>query len=146
MSVPPVVSITRGCMNISTRSEFERLVPRSALADVVSNCNQSLEDQAPCTACLGSLNAIQASYLQGPSTGNISDCSNLPSIYAAAVINFLGPDDPRASNCLFCLYFTSKKTSHSRRKLLLLLILVVILVRSGTIFGGCFVFRRKRKE
>lgn len=132
-------------MNISSQSEFERVVPQSALNDVVSNCNQSLWNSAPCASCLISVNNIQASYLKGPSTGNISDCTNLPLIYAGAVINFLGPDDPGTSKCLFSLDFSLQNSSNSRRKLLISLITVVGIVGLCSIFGGYVVFRRRRE-
>lgn len=137
--------ITHGCMNISTQSEFERVVPQSALNDVVSSCNQSLANSAPCASCLTSVSNIQASYLKGPSTGNISDCTNLPLIYAGAVINFLGPDDPGTSKCLFSLDFSQQNSSNSRRKLLISLITVVGIVGLCSIFGAYLVFRRRRE-
>jgi hypothetical protein len=67
--------IAQGCMNITTKAEFESRIPQQTLNDVVSNCNQSLENSSPCASCTASLSTLQASYLTGPSVGNVSGCA-----------------------------------------------------------------------
>lgn len=84
--------ISQGCMNLTTKVEFEALIPNTTLDDVVSNCNQSLQGSA-CASCTTSLSNLQTSYLTDNSIANVSDCSAYPSIYAAAVANYLGPTD-----------------------------------------------------
>lgn len=79
--------ISEGCMNITTLSQFDAVVPSSARSGVATSCNQSLENSSPCAVCTVSLSNI-ASYLNGSSVGNVSDCSVYPTIYAAAVANY----------------------------------------------------------
>ncbi|CAA2940090.1 probable LRR receptor-like serine threonine-kinase RKF3 [Olea europaea subsp. europaea] len=83
--------IARGCMNITTRSEFESVIPRKDLDDIVSACNQSLLNSSPCATCTTAISWLQASHLTGPSIGNVSDCTAYPSIYVAAFANLQGP-------------------------------------------------------
>ncbi|GAY40788.1 hypothetical protein CUMW_054630 [Citrus unshiu] len=121
--------ISEGCMNISTISQFERLIPQSTLDDVVSNCNQSLENSAPCAACTTSLSRLQASHLTGPSVGNLSDCLAYPFIYAAAAANQFGPTDRGTAKCLFSFEFAeSSKKSKKKNKGLIAGVLVVCVV------------------
>ncbi|CAN1765700.1 Probable LRR receptor-like serine/threonine-protein kinase RKF3 [Linum perenne] len=137
--------ISQGCINVTTRDEFESRVPRSALSSAVSNCNQSLENRAPCAGCVSSLSRIQGLYFTGPSIGNVSTCSDYPSIYAAAFVNFLGPTDIGTDKCLFLLDFTSNNRSRKSKALIpavsaacgvgLLLIIVI----------GWFCLARRRK-
>lgn len=136
-------------MNISTRSEFEKLVPQTSMNDAVSNCNQSLANNSPCASCLTSLTTIQASDLTaGAGAGGISDCTNLPLIYAGAVINPYGPADPGTAQCLFSLKFASQHGGDRGRKILISLILVVGFVGVGSIIGGYLVYSsvKKKKE
>ncbi|XP_052170524.1 probable LRR receptor-like serine/threonine-protein kinase RKF3 isoform X2 [Diospyros lotus] len=95
--------MAEGCMNITTREEFEGNVSRAALDDVVSACNQSLENSSPCASCTTSLSSLQASYLTGRSIGNVSDCTAYPSIYAAAFANYFGPTDKVVMGCVLIL-------------------------------------------
>ncbi|CAK9181274.1 unnamed protein product [Ilex paraguariensis] len=109
--------ISQGCMNITTRAEFEGNVTRASLNDVVSACNQSLLNGSPCATCTTSLSRLRASYLTGPSVGNVSDCTAYPFIYAAAFANQLGPTDEGTAKCLFSLDFTSSNSKTNRKRL-----------------------------
>ncbi|KAG9154145.1 hypothetical protein Leryth_000615 [Lithospermum erythrorhizon] len=91
--------ISQGCLNITTRDEFEARVERSALGVVRSACNQTLEGSA-CGACITSIVNLQASSLRGELIGNISDCSAYATIYAAAIANPYGPADLTTARCL----------------------------------------------
>ncbi|CAI0395405.1 unnamed protein product [Linum tenue] len=129
--------ISQGCMNITTRQEFETLASNSSLSDVVSNCNQPLENNSPCAACTASLSRLQALHLTGPPVGNVSDCQAYPSIYAAAVVNGPGPADKGTAKCLFLLDFTSKKpSSNSKKKKKKKRKVVLVIVCVGVILGG----------
>lgn len=131
-------------MDITTRSQYEAQVPNSSFRDVVSNCNQSLENNSPCAACTASLSRQQALYLTGKSVGNLSDCQAYPSIYAAAFANRYGPTDRGTAKCLFLLDFIPKKSGSKKRKLLILLI-SILGVGLLIIIGGCW-FLRLRYE
>ncbi|XP_041994405.1 probable LRR receptor-like serine/threonine-protein kinase RKF3 [Salvia splendens] len=137
--------IARGCMNITTRQEFEKAVPRAALDDVEAACNQSLLNNSPCASCTVKLAGIRASYLQGASIGNVSDCTAYPFIYAAAFSNQFGPTDVGTAKCLFNLDFTSPKSNSKRKKIVISVVVVacvVILVLGFAVFW----FVRRRKE
>ncbi|KAL0389555.1 UNVERIFIED_CONTAM: putative LRR receptor-like serine/threonine-protein kinase RKF3 [Sesamum calycinum] len=137
--------IARGCMNITTRSEFEAAVPPSALDEVAAACNQSLLNNSPCASCTTALSSIQASYLPGPSIGNVSDCTAYPFIYAAAFSNHFGPIDEGTAKCLFNLDFTSSNSSGKKKKKIVIAVVVVI---CGVVlllgFSGFWLLRRRR--
>ncbi|CAL1362117.1 unnamed protein product [Linum trigynum] len=140
--------ISQGCMNITTRQEFETLASNSSLSDVVSNCNQPLENNSPCAACTASLSRLQALHLTGPPVGNVSDCQAYPSIYAAAVVNGPGPADKGTAKCLFLLDFTSKKPSSNskkkKRKVVLVIVCVgVILVGLSIVICGLYCYSKR---
>ncbi|CAI9781145.1 unnamed protein product [Fraxinus pennsylvanica] len=108
--------IARGCMNITTRSEFESVIPRKDLDDVVSACNQSLLNNSPCATCTTAISRLQASYLTGPSIGNVSDCTAYPFVYVAAFANHFGPTNEGTAKCLFNIDFTSSGFWFFRRR------------------------------
>ncbi|KAI6695667.1 hypothetical protein NL676_023377 [Syzygium grande] len=134
--------ISEGCMNITTLSQFEALIPNSTLSSVSKSCNQSLENSSPCGICTVSLSSI-ASYLNGPSVGNVSDCTAYPFIYAAAFANYLGPTDKGTAKCLFNLDFTDSG-GKSRMKLVVILV-VLIGCGLGLVAAliGFWLYRRK---
>ncbi|XP_078441130.1 receptor-like kinase in in flowers 3 [Wolffia australiana] len=95
-------SISTGCMNISSRAQFESLAANSsssALSDVARACTGSMSGSscAPCTATLTRLGA----FLTGPSFSNVSDCTQFPFIYVAGAINSPGPSDLSSADCFF---------------------------------------------
>lgn len=131
-------------MNISTRSEFERFVPKSAIDGVVANCNQSLENGSPCASCTTSLSVVQASGLTGQSIGNVTDCTAYPSIYAAAFVNHFGPTDRGTAKCLFSLYPLSSGESRSKKRNTVILVVLICcgIGAAAAIAGGWFFWRR----
>ncbi|KAK4762379.1 hypothetical protein SAY86_008147 [Trapa natans] len=137
--------ISEGCMNISTRAEFEAQIPNSTIDSVVSSCNQSLENNSPCASCMTSLSYLQANYLKGPSVGNVSDCTAYGRMYAAAFANYLGPTDKGTAKCLFLLDFTNSASS-SRKKRIVLIVSVLIGGGIGLlliIVSGFFIWKRR---
>ncbi|GAV89219.1 Pkinase domain-containing protein, partial [Cephalotus follicularis] len=139
--------ISQGCMNITTRSQFESLIPLPTLNDVVSNCNQSLENNSPCASCTTSLSRLQASYLTGASVGNVSDCTAYPSIYAAAFANQFGPADKGTAKCLFSLAFsTSVDKVDKKRKVVVLVVLIACALGLLIIIGGFWFLWHKYED
>ncbi|PON65726.1 Serine/threonine protein kinase [Parasponia andersonii] len=138
--------ISQGCMGITTRAQFEAAVPGSVVNDIVENCNQSLLNGSPCAACTTSLSNLRALYLTGNSTGNVSDCTAYPSIYAAAFANQPGPTDVGTAKCLFSLDFTSQSSGKKRKRVLVL----VGLIGSGfgllVLISGVWVLWHRWKE
>ncbi|XP_038684303.1 probable LRR receptor-like serine/threonine-protein kinase RKF3 [Tripterygium wilfordii] len=119
--------ISQGCMNITTKTQFESIIPNTTLDDVVANCNHSLENNAPCASCTTSMSRLQV-YLMGPSVGNVSDCTAYPSIYAAAFANHFGPTDRGTAECLFFLDLTSENSGKEKKRNVVIL---VVLIGSG---------------
>ncbi|KAF7153582.1 hypothetical protein RHSIM_Rhsim01G0278100 [Rhododendron simsii] len=141
--------ISQGCMNITTRAQFEDLVPPSVLSDVVSACNQPLSNGAPCASCTTSLSSLQASYLNGESIGNLSDCTAYPSIYAAAFANRFGPTDHGTAQCLFSFNFDNSPSSNNnnQRNIVIWVVVILFVVFLFLGFGGfCFIWRRLGKK
>ncbi|KAE9611509.1 hypothetical protein Lal_00011751 [Lupinus albus] len=117
--------ISQGCVNITTKSDFEALVTSSVLQDVNQSCNQSLENGSPCALCTTSVSALPAS---GPSIGNLSDCTAYPSVYVAAFSNRFGPSDPGTAKCLFSLDFSSEGSSGGGKKKVVIVVVSVVCV------------------
>lgn len=135
--------IARGCMNITTRDELESIVPRSSIDTIVAACNQSLLNSSPCATCTTALSNIQASYLPGPSIGNVSDCTAYPFVYVAAFGNHFGPTDIGTAKCLFNLDFRSSNSSNKTKKILICAALVVCGVILVLGFSGFWYSRRR---
>ncbi|RVW54869.1 putative LRR receptor-like serine/threonine-protein kinase RKF3 [Vitis vinifera] len=128
--------ISEGCMNITTRSQFDAVVSQATRADIVASCNQSLENSSPCATCTTSLSNLQAVYLTGSSVGNLTDCTAYPSIYAAGFANYLGPTDPGTAKCLFNLNFASGGSGNKRRGVVIVVVVVVCSVVFLAVIGG----------
>jgi hypothetical protein len=141
--------IAEGCMNITTRAQFEAIVPNQTLNNVVNNCNQSLANNSPCASCTSSIASISASYLTGTSVGNLSDCTAYPSIYAAAFANVYGPTDKGTAKCLFSLDFTSSGSKSNWRKVVILVVLIgvgCLILVGGVWFLWLRMKKKKRKR
>ncbi|KAL8143119.1 hypothetical protein V2J09_016151 [Rumex salicifolius] len=137
--------ISHGCMNVTSISQYESIVPLSVRNGAVSVCNQSLEDNTPCAACTSTF-AAQASYLTGPSIGNVSDCTAYPSIYTAAISNVYGPTDPGTAKCLFQLDFTDQGSGNHRLKLVVSMVVVVAFIGLCVLLAWFYVVWRRRRE
>ncbi|XP_016565621.2 probable LRR receptor-like serine/threonine-protein kinase RKF3 [Capsicum annuum] len=137
--------ISQGCMNITTRSEFESKVAPAALTNIISSCNQSLENNSPCATCTTSLSGL-ASYLPGPSAGNLFDCAAYPSVYAAAFANQYGPTDEGTAKCLFLLDVTGGDSGKGKKNVVVIVVVVVIcvLVVGLVVVGYWFLWRRRK--
>lgn len=124
------------CLNITTKAQFEAVVPKSSLGDVARACNHSLENNSPCAFCTTRLSALQASYLAGGSnaSSSSSDCTAYPSIYAAAFSNWLGPTDLGTARCLFQLDFTASDDGSHRTVVVLVAVIVSV---AALVLGGC---------
>ncbi|KAF7818275.1 putative LRR receptor-like serine/threonine-protein kinase RKF3 [Senna tora] len=138
--------ISEGCINITTKQDFEALVPSATLQNVESSCNQSLENSSPCALCTTSLSTLQASYLTGPSVGNVSDCASYSLIYAAAFANQGGPTDRGTARCLFSLDFTSSGSSGKKRTIVIVVVVIVMVLVLLLLIAGFWVYRRLKEE
>ncbi|KAI6692521.1 hypothetical protein NL676_020231 [Syzygium grande] len=97
------------CANVTTRSDFERIVSGTKLSDVQKYCNQSLDGESACTLCTDGLTSVQGLYFGGPNNGNESDCYGYPFVYAAAYTNQFRPINAGDLKCLFSLNFSADK-------------------------------------
>lgn len=142
-----------GCMNITNREEFERRIDKKDLSDVASACNQPL-DGASCPSCTVALSNLQASYLNGPHVGNITDCRTFPFMYVAAFVNPRGPTDRDTAYCLFSLNIEFKKSKNNRKIVVIVIsVMIVVMVLVVVVFGlWCYrskraaKFRRRRRN
>lgn len=100
--------VSEKCVDISSGSEFESLIPKFKLQEVRRYCNQSLGNTTSCALCSKSLVNLEASYLGGSGTENTSDCAGYPFIYAAGLVNHFGPTYAATAKCLFSLQFSPK--------------------------------------
>ncbi|RYR71816.1 hypothetical protein Ahy_A02g006038 [Arachis hypogaea] len=137
-------SISQGCVNITTRQRFESLVSSSVLQNVDTSCNQSLENNSPCALCTTSLSSLPAS---GKYLGNLSDCTSLPSVYAAAFSNAFGPSDPGTAKCLFSLDFTPFGDSNNKKnkKKIVVSVVVTFISVSGLVFVALGLWKLNEK-
>ncbi|KAL5712732.1 hypothetical protein ACHQM5_014876 [Ranunculus cassubicifolius] len=139
--------ISEGCMNISSRFDFERKIDENSLDDIRQSCNQSLENNSPCATCTTSLSRLQAAYLGGPEVGNLTECSAYAFIYAAALVNQFGPTDDGTLKCLFSFDVSIKGSSSKKRKAVIMGVLIGF---GGFLMLGLLAFwfivrRRKRR-
>ncbi|CAJ1969161.1 unnamed protein product [Sphenostylis stenocarpa] len=136
--------ISQGCVNVTTKQDFEDLVPQSALQGIQNKCNQSLENNSPCALCTSSMAAIPP---LGQSVGNLTSCTDYSSLYAAAFTNFLGPSDPGTAKCLFSLEFpTAGSSAAKKRKLLIALVSVVCVVVFSLLVLGFWAYRKLEEK
>ncbi|KAG4928007.1 hypothetical protein JHK85_054493 [Glycine max] len=138
--------ISQGCMNFTTKQEFEEIVPPNAIQPVVADCNQPLDNNAPCALCITKLSSM-LSYLTGTTVGNVTDCRAYTQIYAASLSDQYGASDPGTAKCLFGLDFSSSGSGGKRRKILIAVV-SVFCVLALAVFAGLWAYLRfkKRKE
>ncbi|XP_057425851.1 probable LRR receptor-like serine/threonine-protein kinase RKF3 [Lotus japonicus] len=127
--------ISQGCVNVTTKEQFETLVPQSSLQNMAEKCNQTLENNAPCALCTTTLSKLPS---LGQSIGNLSDCTGYPSIYAAAFSNQFGPSDPGTAKCLFQLDFTSGGSSSGKKRVIVIVVVSVVSVLVLSLLGVGF--------
>ncbi|XP_076883041.1 putative LRR receptor-like serine/threonine-protein kinase RKF3 [Bidens hawaiensis] len=134
-----------GCMNITNRQQFENKISNSSLNAVVSACNQSLTGSS-CSSCTVALSNLQASYLNGESVGNLTDCRAYPFIYAAAFINQLGPTDRGTAVCLFSLSINFSKSNNKHKTVIIVIVItvVIVIVLFGSAIGFWYSKRLKK--
>ena len=108
--------ISQDCMNIRTRAQFETLVSKPELKLIWDSCNKSMHDSSSCELCVESFSKVLASYFNGDSNGNKSDCIGYPFVYAAAFVNPYGPTDLDTVKCLFSLDFGSESGESKRKR------------------------------
>ncbi|XP_028789009.1 probable LRR receptor-like serine/threonine-protein kinase RKF3 [Neltuma alba] len=138
--------ISQGCMNITTRKQFEAFVSEPVLQDVQSICSHSLAHKSPCALCITSLAKLSALYLRGPSTGNVSNCRDYSSIYAAAFVNQYGPTDTGIAKCLFSMDLESASSSRRVEHIVIALAFVFCVLGLLFVIGGFWLCQRLNKN
>ncbi|KAB2059099.1 hypothetical protein ES319_A11G279500v1 [Gossypium barbadense] len=142
--------ISKPCMDIKSRAQFESLIPTTVLYQLRYYCTQSLDDSFTCELCTRKLLQLKKIYFDGigSTAGNISACSGYLSMYAAAFINNFGPTDKATAKCLFSIELKPKKSSSSHHRS------AIAGATAGSLVGllGAFsaililLMRRKRKN
>ncbi|TKY62497.1 LRR receptor serine/threonine-protein kinase RKF3 [Spatholobus suberectus] len=136
--------ISQGCMNITTKQQFESTVPLTAIQAVQANCNQSLENNAPCALCTTKISNM-LSYLTGTTVGNVTDCRAYTSIYAASLSDRYGATDPGTAMCLFGLDFSSSG-SGGKRRTAVIAVVSVFCALGLAVFAGVWGYLRLKKK
>ncbi|XWS57600.1 hypothetical protein CRYUN_Cryun09bG0187600 [Craigia yunnanensis] len=110
--------ISKTCMNITSRAQFESLIPNTKLKKLRYYCTQSLDNSFVCGMCTSKLLRLRKIYLDdiNDTAGNISACSGYPSMYTAAFVNQFGPTDRATAKCLFSLEFKPEKSSSKQHR------------------------------
>ncbi|XAR49298.1 Non-specific serine/threonine protein kinase [Bertholletia excelsa] len=101
----PTTWVSNDCTKVTTRLEFEALVPESKMQSVRILCNQSLAERSACEPCLSILSDIQGAYFNATGAGDLADCAGYANMYAAAFVNQAGLLDYGTMTCLFSIYF-----------------------------------------
>ncbi|BAT85390.1 hypothetical protein LR48_Vigan03g227200 [Vigna angularis] len=132
----PSSSFSLSCNNITNRSQFEHLLPLSALEPIRNTCNHSLNSFASCALCTKAL-----SNLDSHLTDNSTDCTTIASIYAASFSNL---QDPRTAGCLFNFGFPSSVSTGKRRNILIAAFCVLAFFFG--VFWAYFRLKQKKKK
>lgn len=142
--------ISEACMNITSRAQFESLIPKSKLQEIKRHCSQSLEKSFACDSCTSKLSSLSDILRHGPGNGNgnVSDCSGYPYLYAAAVVNQFGPIDRATARCLFSLYFSARQSSLNKRHEIVIygIVLGSVIGILGAFTAFWFLFIRSKKS
>lgn len=139
--------ISEACINVTSRAQFESLIPETKLLEIRHHCNQSLENRFACGSCTSKLLSLPEFYLQDSGNGNISDCSGYPSMYAAGVINQFGPSDRATASCLFFIRFYSEPSRVNQHKFVICgVVLGSIIGILGALSAVWFIWIRTRRS
>ncbi|KAK3200384.1 hypothetical protein Dsin_023799 [Dipteronia sinensis] len=141
-------SMSETCYNITSQAEFESRIPAQKMQEIWNYCNQSLDTNSACDSCTSKLSSLGDYYSQVPGTGNVSVCTGYASMYAAAIVNHLGPTDRATMRCLFALSFPSKPSGFKPHKIIFWAVLSgsVILGILGAITAVWFCWTRSKKS
>ncbi|KAE8727609.1 putative LRR receptor-like serine/threonine-protein kinase RKF3 [Hibiscus syriacus] len=137
--------ISQGCLDLTTRSEFEASVPTTTLNDVALSCNQSLGGPA-CASCTRSLSNLQALYWSNNSIANVSDCTAYPFIYAAAVANHFGPTNEDTAICLFSIRLSDSRNGEGKQKGVVWGVIIGVGVGLAVFILGFWFLYRKHQD
>ncbi|KAE8677728.1 putative Sugar transporter [Hibiscus syriacus] len=109
--------ISETCMNVTSRAQFESVIPSAILYQLRYYCTQSLDDSFTCGSCTRKLLIVGEVFLEGindDAVRNISSCSGYPNMYTAAFVNHFGPTDRATAQCLFSIASKQERSRPSR--------------------------------
>ncbi|KAK6243158.1 hypothetical protein QUC31_009567 [Theobroma cacao] len=141
--------ISKTCMNVTSRAQFESLIPGTKLNKLRYYCTQSLDKSFACGMCTSKLFRLRKVYLDDidDTAGNISACSWYPNMYTAAFVNQFGPTDRATAKCLFSMEFKPKKSSSRQHRSIIAGVTVGSLVGLlGALAVILFLLMRRRKK
>ncbi|XP_045796220.1 probable LRR receptor-like serine/threonine-protein kinase RKF3 [Trifolium pratense] len=137
--------ISQGCMNITTKQQFENQVSLPQLQSLQLNCNTSLDNNTPCALCT-SKRSEALSSLTGATPGTVADCRSYTAIYSASLSVEFGPTNTGTAKCLFGLDFTPDSSgSSSKHKTTVIVLVTVFLFLGLLLFCGIWIFLKRRK-
>ncbi|XVF31271.1 hypothetical protein REPUB_Repub16aG0131300 [Reevesia pubescens] len=141
--------ISKTCTNITSRAQFESLIPYTKLNQLRYYCTQSLDNDFACGLCTSKLLRLRKTYFDDidDTAGNISVCSGYPSMYTAAFVNRYGPTDRANGKCLFSLEFKGEESSSRRHESLIIAVTIGSIVGLlGAFSAILFLLMRRNKK
>ncbi|KAL5768416.1 hypothetical protein ACOSP7_014968 [Xanthoceras sorbifolium] len=138
-------SMSETCKNITSRAEFESLIPAYRMQEIWRYCNQSLDTNSACDSCTSKLSSLVEFY---SGSGNISICTGYAAMYTAAIVNQFGPTDRATMRCLFSLNFPSKPSGFKPHRIVFWAVVAgsAILGILGAISAVWFYWTRPKKS
>ncbi|XVE49089.1 hypothetical protein DITRI_Ditri01bG0054100 [Diplodiscus trichospermus] len=102
------------CANIQTTQDWVAKLGKSTALD--QGCRSDLDDLTACDACLRAGNEVHSKLvsIDGNKTHGIG-CFYFTVLYAAGIVNELGPESDGAVKCAFSLTLNEKSSSTSKR-------------------------------
>ncbi|KAK9080121.1 hypothetical protein SSX86_001796 [Deinandra increscens subsp. villosa] len=134
------------CAGIMTESDWIRTVGPTPVLD--SACNGDLAAFLKCKSCLDAGMAVNTRLVS--LNQNSTKCFEFTAIYAAGIINSLGPDDIRTADCILGVSVAaSKSKSKSKSKKNTIFAISGALIGTVVVLGVILIYRRynyKKKE
>ncbi|KAL2477542.1 putative receptor-like protein kinase [Forsythia ovata] len=113
------VNTTNICANVQTKQDWLAILGPSTSLD--TGCSQDLSDLSACDACVHAGFQVQARLLAvDGNSSHSTGCFYLTILYAAAIVNELGPESVGALSCIFGLPLSLQAVSRGTGKLALI--------------------------
>ncbi|XP_010533906.1 PREDICTED: probable receptor-like protein kinase At1g11050 [Tarenaya hassleriana] len=145
-----VISPDSGCARIQTTQDWVSKLGDSTPLD--SACSGDLTDLTRCDACVAAGFRVQSQLLAlDGNSSHAMNCYHFAVVYAAGVVNNLGPESDGALTCIFSLSLSSSVGSKSKghKALVLGISIGAVLVISGFVcvclWHGRLIKRRRRE-
>ncbi|XVF45244.1 hypothetical protein PTKIN_Ptkin02bG0189500 [Pterospermum kingtungense] len=102
------------CASIETTQDWVAKLGESTAVD--PGCRSDLSDLTACDTCLRATNEVLTKLVSIDFNKTANDCFNFVVLYAAGIVNELGPESYGALKCAFALPMKEQSSSASRRR------------------------------